>query len=667
MSTKKEEDINISHQNEKTSEYEKEINNDNSISSKNEPYTKKIISKKEINNSKPLIKKDKDEYIEKLQLEISDYKNDIELLKAKNLELNNKLIENNELLEKYELENNIKENENSKALLILENKINTLTKEKKDLEDKTKELILIINQYSKEVKDLSNKNKILQDENKNFYNQNLNLNEDLKEKTLNLNEILTKNDKLNEIISGGENKDEIIKAQKEEIEKLKNEYEKKIKNQEKLIEELNNFKSKASQNEELQKKYNDISADLASTQNNFKDIKNINDLNLKRAEECESALNSQTININKNIVNLIECINNFFEEEMHIDEDLPIDQKNEYNEKDKNEDNGKNTNDCPILINIENVKFNLLLECLKNKKLNLKNYIKYINNNKNNSEKENKENKSKINELNKEIKELSKQNDILTEDKNNLLNELNVLRNYLNEINDNVISSEKENEMLRSHIFTSSPDKSNTFEMPFKQSIEDQNNNYNDDIDIQMLKEEIINLKNENKNLNDTKELLEKELDSIKNNNYDFIYNNPLLNMSNNKNDEEKIKLDLIIDKYNQKLYKFENENNDLKFKNQLLKEKLKKYQDENEAYYNNSSYNKSIKKLQSQKDSLINDNVLLFDNNKNLKNELCNLSNEIDKIKYSPNYSQISNLPKMDYNNNNSKYNDYYQSIYRY
>ena len=54
----------------------------------------------------------RDEYIDKLELEIADYKKDIESLKAKNAELNDKIIENNELMEKYELESNLKDNDN---------------------------------------------------------------------------------------------------------------------------------------------------------------------------------------------------------------------------------------------------------------------------------------------------------------------------------------------------------------------------------------------------------------------------------------------------------------------------------------------------------------------------------------------------------------------------
>ena len=46
------------------------------------PYSKNIIIKKEM----PII--NQEEYIEKLELEISDYKSDIEQLKLKNSELN---------------------------------------------------------------------------------------------------------------------------------------------------------------------------------------------------------------------------------------------------------------------------------------------------------------------------------------------------------------------------------------------------------------------------------------------------------------------------------------------------------------------------------------------------------------------------------------------------
>ena len=634
---------------------EREKEKENISDNLSEPYSKKIIIKKEITTNKPSFKKD--EYIEKLELEISDYKDEIRALKSKNIELNNQLIENNELIEKYELENNLKENENNKALLILENKIETLTKEKKDLENKTKELLLIVNQYSKELKDLSNKNKILVEENKNFYTQNIDLNDSLKKKMTNINDLQSQNEQLNELIKENKNKDEIIEELKNENEKKKIEYENRIKNEEKMNEEIKNLKLRLNENEDFKKKYENISADFFSTQSNFKDIQNINDKNLKRADECETALNNQTININKNIVSLIECINNFFEEEMHIDDNLPNDKNDEVNENNKND---IDANLCPVLIDIENVKFNLLLECLKSKKSNLKKYLNKLINNNNDTEKENKENLLTIKDLNREKNDLGRHNEILKEEKKNLLNELNILRNYLNDLNDNAINNEKENEILRSQILTISPNKSNFTEIAMRQNTTDRINGLDDNMDIQLLYEEINNLKNENRNLINTKELLERELDNIKNNNFDFIFNNPLLHSGNNS-EEEKIKFDLVIEKYNKKLFKYEIENNNLKFENQLLQEKLKNLKNENNSYLNNSSYNKSIQKLESQKESLINDNALLIDNNKYLKKELCSLNDEIDRIKYSQNNSQYSILPKKDYSFNNYDNNDNY------
>jgi hypothetical protein len=480
----------------------------------------------------------------------------------------------------------------------------------------------------------------------------------------NINDLQSQNEQLNELINKNKNKDEIIEELKNENERIKSEYENRIKNEEKMNEQIKDLKLKLNENEEFKKKYENISADLFSTQSNFKDIQNINDKNLKRADECETALNNQTININKNIVSLIECINNFFEEEIHIDDNLPSDKNEKVNENNKND---IDMNLCPALIDIENVKFNLLLECLKNKKSNLKKYLNNLINNNNDTEKENKEIILTIKDLNREKNDLSRHNEILKEEKKNLLNELNILRNYLNELNDNAINNEKENEILRSQILTISPNKSNFTEIAMRQNTTDRINCLDDNMDIQLLYEEINNLKNENKNLIDTKELLERELDNIKNNNFDFIFNNPLLHSGNNS-EEEKIKFDLVIEKYNKKLFKYEIENNNLKFQNQLLEEKLKNLKNENISYLNNSSYNKSIQKLESQKESLINDNALLIDNNKYLKKELCSLNDEIDRIKYSQNNSQYSILPKKDYNYNNYDNNDNYgQNINSY
>ena len=632
------------------------INEETNNNNPSESISKQIIINKEI--SMPLI--NKDDYLEKLELTISDYKKDLAQLKMKNNELNDKLIENNEMLEKYELENSIKENENSKAFLILENKVNNLTKEKNELENKTKELILIINQYSSELKDLSNKNKLLNEENKNFYTQNLNLNENLKEKITNLNDMQSQNEQLNEIVSENNKKDEIIEEQKKEIEKIKNEFENKIKNQEELIKEINDLKSQIVENEEIKKKYENISGDLLSTQNNFKDIQNINEINLKRAEDNENALNLQTININKNIVNLIERINNFFDEEIHIDTDIenniPLDNENEK----ENNNIENNENEIPYLINIENIKFNLLLECLQNKKINIQKYIQNLIIKNNKLEKEIKEYIIKLTEYDKENNELNKQNEILSEEKNKLINEINTLRNYLNEINETAINNEKENELLKTQIFTINQDKNSNYninisDIPYNPSIDNPNNKYSDNITIQLMKEEINNLKNENKNLNDTKQLLEKELDNIKNNNFNnYIYDNLLYN-----NEDEKIKMDLVVDKYNKKLFIYENENNNLKFENQLLKEKLKgaqkKLSENNENTYNNSF----IQKLDIQKDSLINDNALLLNKNKYLKNEFNNLNNKVNKIKYGNNYSKYSMIPNDENYYNENQYNN--------
>ena len=68
---------------------DKLINEDINDNNPSETIPKQNIINKEI--SMPLI--NRDEYLGKLELSISDYKKDIEQLKFKNNELNNKLIE----------------------------------------------------------------------------------------------------------------------------------------------------------------------------------------------------------------------------------------------------------------------------------------------------------------------------------------------------------------------------------------------------------------------------------------------------------------------------------------------------------------------------------------------------------------------------------------------
>ena len=97
---------------------------------------------------------------------------EIQNLRDQILDLNTELKESKTKLNTYELKENFDKNESSNLLEISHMKIDQMSKDKEMLEDKIKQLIDIIKQYSNELNDSSLKIKSLNDEIFSLQNKN---------------------------------------------------------------------------------------------------------------------------------------------------------------------------------------------------------------------------------------------------------------------------------------------------------------------------------------------------------------------------------------------------------------------------------------------------------------------------------------------------------------
>jgi chromosome segregation ATPase len=502
---------------------------------------------------------------------------EIQILNEKIFELSTELKEANAKLDCYELKENFNKNESGNLLEISEIKIDKISKEKKLLEGKINQLIDIIRQYSNELNDSSIKIKNLNDDIFFLQNENRKL---IDEKNMNkksMNDFNNNINKYNQILTENNNNKSIIENLNKELYEYKMDYNNEINKNKSLNEKMITLVNKCNEYEKIQKTFKDASNDLLMAK------KQITEINM-RNQENEQLLNSLYNDINDNISVIIKYINKNFSINKTSN-------NNEISDLDYNN----------MLKKIDEVNFEPLLDTLELKKKEIYDFSNVISNG---LEASDRENKILIDENEKLKEEI---NTCIFENKK--LNSENIkLNNIINNINTDMINSKKNTEILRQKL-----------------------NDINEEKDE--LNNRFINEINQNKDI----------FEKLKEDNTNLIL------MNNNLQDELQIMKD--------KDFENEQENNNLKLNCQILEKKIKGMQTEldlkniqiqnqeeiisrrNDNNNSNILENDSaiIKKLKTDRDNLINDNVLLINQNNLLRQQLNEFSNnqenQIDNI----------------------------------
>ena len=509
---------------------------------------------------------------------------EIQILNSKIFELSADLKEANAKLNCYELKENFNKNESGSLLEISEMKIDKISQEKKMLEDKINQLVDIIRQYCNELNDSSLKIKNLNDDILFLQNENRKLIEEKEFNKKNINDFQNNYNKYNQILLENNNNKAIIQNLNKELLEYKMDYNNEINKNKSLNEKIMALISKCKEYENIQKTFKDASNDLQMAK------KQITEINL-RNQENEQFINTLYSDINDNISLLVKYINKNFS----------LNKKN-------NENSNMNINIQNMLKKIEEINFESLLDVLELKKKEIFDFSNVVSSGLEASDRENKILMEENNKLKEEI------NTIIFENKK--LNSENIkLNNIINEINSDMITSKKNEEILKQKL-----------------------NDINDE------KEEINNkLFNE---LNQNKNIFEKLKED----------NTNLFLMNNNLNEELQI--------LKNKEFENEQENNNLRLNCQILEKKIKGMQTEldlkniqiqnqeeiinrrNENDNSNILENDSaiIKQLKTDRDNLINDNVLLINQNNILRQKLNGLNNGQENLE-NEEYNNINNI----------------------
>ena len=504
-----------------------------------------------------------------LKLECMRKDKEIQILNSKIFELSADLKEANAKLNCYELKENFNKNESGSLLEISEMKIDKISQEKKMLEEKINQLVDIVRQYCNELNDSSLKIKNLNDDIFFLQNENRKLIEEKEQNKKNINDFQNNFNKYNQILLENNNNKITIQNLNKELLEYKMDYNNELNKNKSLNEKIMTLVSRCNEYEQIQKTFKDASNDLQVAK------KQINEINL-RNQENEQFINTLYNDINDNIELFVKYINKNF----------GLNKNNNENSISNNNFNIKKN-----LKKIEEINFESLLDILELKK---KEIIDFSNVISTGLEASDRENKILIEENSKLKEEI---NSIIFENKK--LNSENIkLNNIINEINTDMITSKKNEEIL-------------------KQKLNDINEE----------KDEINNkLFNE---LNQNKNIFEKLKED----------NTNLFLMNNNLNEELQI--------MKNREFQNEQENNNLQLNCQILEKKIKGLQTEldlkniqiqnqeeiiNRRNDNNNSNiieNDSviIKQLKSDRDNLINDNVLLINQNNLLRQQLSELT----------------------------------------
>ena len=483
---------------------------------------------------------------------------EIQNLKEQTIDINNELKETRTKLNTYELRENFNKNESSNLIEMSQMKIVQMAKDKEMLEDKIKQLVDIIKQYCNELNDSSLKIKSLNDNIFSLQNENRKLLEQIENNKHNMNDFQKNYNKYNKLIMENNNNKKIIDSLNKELIEYKNDYNKEINNNKILNEKIINLVNKCSEYEMIQKTYQDASNDLIMAK------KQINDINV-RNKENENYINSLFMDVNENISLIIDYINKNF------------DIKNI----------GKNAEIENFLIKMDDIKFDLLFECLENKRKEIIDFASIMTNGLKDNDISNKE---LINENNK-IKESL--NNYIYENKK-LKSENIKLNSIINNINNDMVNNKKNMDLLQKKL----------------NNINNEKNEVNN---------KLINELNQNKKLSE----------GLKADNANLII------MNNNLQEE--------LNNVKSKIFENDENNANLKLNCQILEKKIKGLQTEldlkniqiqnqeeiiNRRNDNNNSNileNDSIiiKRLKADRDNLINDNILLINQNNLLRQQL--------------------------------------------
>ena len=544
----------------------KEIESIDIIEFQNELERKDLIIKnlqKQINDIKNNKNGGAGDYTLITELKSESIRKDKEIqnLNEQILDLNTELKEIKAKLNTYELKENFSKNESSNILEISHMKIDQISKDKEMLEDKIKQLIDIIKQYFNELNESSFKIKSLNDNIFSLKNENKKLIEEKELNKKNVNEFTKNYSKYNQIILENNNNKNIINNLNKELLEYKKDYNKEINNNKILNEKIINLVNKCSEYETIQKTYQEANQDLLLAK------KQINEINF-RNQENENYINSLFSDINENISLFIEYINKYFNIQ-------------------KKENFGKNLEIPNFLIKIDDIKFDILFECLENKR---KEIFEFSNNIACGLESSDRSNKDLINE-NQKLKENI--NNYIYENK--MLNSENLkLNNIINNINTDMINNKKNTEILQ---------------------------------------QKLNNMNNEKKEINNK---FMNELEQNKNIFEGLKADNANLILMNN-NLEEELKLT------KNKIYENQENNSNLKLNCQILEKKIKalqteldlkniQIQNQEEIINRRNDLNNSgilendsilIKKLKTDRENLINDNIVLINQNNMLKQQL--------------------------------------------
>ena len=517
-----------------------------------------------------------------LKLECMRKDKEIQILNSKIFELSADLKEANAKLNCYELKENFNKNESGSLLEISEMKIDKISQEKKMLEEKINQLVDIVRQYCNELNDSSLKIKNLNDDIFFLQNENRKLIEEKEQNKKNINDFQNNFNKYNQILLENNNNKITIQNLNKELLEYKMDYNNELNKNKSLNEKIMTLVSRCNEYEQIQKTFKDASNDLQVAK------KQINEINL-RNQENEQFINTLYNDINDNIELFVKYINKNF----------GLNKNNNENSISNNNFNIKKN-----LKKIEEINFESLLDILELKK---KEIIDFSNVISTGLEASDRENKILIEENSKLKEEI---NSIIFENKK--LNSENIkLNNIINEINTDMITSKKNEEILKQKL-----------------------NDINDEKDE--INNKLFNELNQNKNI----------FEKLKEDNTNLFL------MNNNLNEELQI--------MKNREFQNEQENSNLQLNCQILEKKIKGLQTEldlkniqiqnqeeiiNRRNDNNNSNiieNDSviIKQLKSDRDNLINDNVLLINQNNILRQKLNELNNEQE------------NLENIEYNN---------------
>ena len=509
---------------------------------------------------------------------------EIQILNSKIFELSADLKEANAKLNCYELKENFNKNESGSLLEISEMKIDKISQEKKMLEDKINQLVDIIRQYCNELNDSSLKIKNLNDDILFLQNENRKLIEEKEFNKKNINDFQNNYNKYNQILLENNNNKAIIKNLNKELLEYKMDYNNEINKNKSLNEKIMALISKCKEYENIQKTFKDASNDLQMAK------KQITEINL-RNQENEQFINTLYSDINDNISLLVKYINKNFS----------LNKKN-------NENSNMNINIQNMLKKIEEINFESLLDVLELKKKEIFDFSNVVSSGLEASDRENKILIEENNKLKEEI------NTIIFENKK--LNSENIkLNNIINEINSDMITSKKNEEILKQKL-----------------------NDINDEKDE--INNKLFNELNQNKNI----------FEKLKEDNTNLFL------MNNNLNEELQI--------LKNKEFENEQENNNLRLNCQILEKKIKGMQTEldlkniqiqnQEEIINRRNENDNsnilesdsaiIKQLKIDRDNLINDNVLLINQNNILRQKLNGLNNGQENLE-NEEYNNINNI----------------------